>query len=470
MALLSILVPLYNEEEFVGELLRRVISVPLPDGLDREIVIVDDASTDASASIVEALVARHPDMIRLLRHPQNQGKGAAIRTALDAAQGEFCLIQDADLEYDPREYPRLLGPLLDGEADAVFGSRFLTSDRRRVLYYWHSIANGLLTTLCNMASDLNLTDMETCYKAFRSSLIQSIPLRSNRFGIEPEVTIKLAKRQAKVYEVPISYNGRTYEEGKKIGLKDAVQAVYVILRYWLSQDLYKDLDKEILDAFSVAPRFNRWMANTIRPYVGKRVLEIGAGMGNLTRQMIGGRDRYVATDIDFEHLERLRTRLAHRPALETAICDLSNSSHFTPFAESMDTVVCLNVLEHLKDDLLCLRNIHSTLAPGGRAIILVPCDQNLYGSLDKILGHFRRYSHEQLKGRMETAGFRVETVLSFNHISRPGWYVTGKLLGRSRISRGQLKIFDRLMWLWPRIDNLLPWGPTSIIGVGVREG
>lgn len=469
MALLSILVPLYNEEEFVGELLRRVICAPLPAGLDREIVVVDDASTDASVRIVEAMAERNPNLIRLLHHERNQGKGAAIRTALGAARGEFCLIQDADLEYDPREYSRLLGPLLDGEADAVFGSRFLTYDRRRVLYYWHSVANGMLTTLCNMAADLNLTDMETCYKAFRSSLIQSIPLRSNRFGIEPEVTIKLAKRQAKVYEVPISYNGRTYEEGKKIGFKDAVQAVGVILRYWLTSDLYKDLDKEILDAFSVAPRFNRWMANTIRPYVGKCVLEIGAGMGNLTRQMIGGRDRYVATDTDSEHLERLRTRLAHRPALETAICDLSNTAHFTAFRESMDTVVCLNVLEHLKDDLLCLRNIHSTLAAGGRAIILVPCDQGLYGTLDEILGHERRYSHDELRNRMEKAGFRVETILNFNHISRPGWYVTGKLLRRSRISRSQLKMFDRLMWLWPGIDGWLPWGPTSIIAVGVRE-
>jgi glycosyltransferase involved in cell wall biosynthesis len=469
MTLVSILVPLYNEEEFVGELLKRVIAAPLQDGLDREIIVVDDKSTDASVSIVEALSAQYPGMIRLLRHEHNQGKGAAIRTALNAVRGEYCLIQDADLEYDPREYPRLLGPLLDGEADAVYGSRFLSGERRRVLYYWHSVANGMLTTLCNMASDLNLTDMETCYKAFRSSLIKSIPLRSNRFGIEPEVTIKLAKRHAKVYEVPISYNGRTYDEGKKIGLKDAVQAVYIIFRYWLTSDLYKDHDKEILDAFSVAPRFNRWMAGTIRPYVGKRVLEIGAGMGNLTRQMIRGRERYVATDIDLEHLDRLRSRLSHRPVLETAVCDLSNSAHFTAFAGAMDTVVCLNVLEHLKDDKKCLRNIFSILAPQGRAVVLVPCDQGLYGKLDEILGHERRYTADELRARMEEAGFRVETVLNFNHISRPGWYVSGKLLRRSRISRLQLKIFDRLMWLWPRIDNWLPWGPTSIIGIGVRE-
>src|SRR5262249_7717453 len=151
--------------------------------------------------------------------------------------------------------------------------------RRRVLYFWHTVANKLLTTLCNIASDLNLTDMETGYKAFRTSLLKTVPIRSNRFGIEPELTIKLARRQVRFYEVPISYEGRTYEDGKKIGLRDAVQAVFVILGTWLTSDLYREPGAEILDAFSVAPRFNRWMADTVKPFVGTRVLEIGAGMG-----------------------------------------------------------------------------------------------------------------------------------------------------------------------------------------------
>ncbi len=187
-----------------------------------------------------------------------------------------------------------------------------------MLYFWHSLANGLLTGMCNVFSDLNLTDMETCYKAFRTSLLQSIPLRSQHFGFEPEITIKLAKRQARIYEIPISYSGRTYEEGKKIGLKDAFEAFWVILKTSLSNDIYVDKDKDILDAFASAPNFNRWMADTIQPYIGKRVLEIGAGMGNLTRLLLAGRKRYVATDIDREHLERLKNRLSQRPKLETA--------------------------------------------------------------------------------------------------------------------------------------------------------
>jgi glycosyltransferase involved in cell wall biosynthesis len=463
--LFSILVPLYNEEEFVNEILERVIAAPLPGTLSREVVVVDDGSTDDSASLVEEAIERWPGMIRLFRQENNQGKGSAIRRAVQEARGEFCIIQDADLEYDPNDYMRVLEPLVTGSADAVYGSRFSSRERRRVLYFWHSVANRVLTTMANIAADINLTDMETCYKAFRTSLLKSIPIRSKRFGFEPEITIKLAKRQARIYEVPISYEGRTYADGKKIGLRDAVEAVFVILRYWASSDLYADRGGEILDAFSVTPRFNRWMADTIRPYIGKRVLEIGAGMGNLTRQLARRRERYIASDIDNEHLRRLEKRLRHHVHLETHVCDLSRADDFLHFAGEMDTVICLNVLEHVEDDLGALRNIRSALATGGRAVVLVPEGQSIYGKLDEVLGHFRRYSKEQLTARMEEAGFEVETVLNFNRISRPAWFVSGRILRREAISRLQLRIFDRLVWLWRRIDGMIPWKPTSIIAI-----
>jgi SAM-dependent methyltransferase len=378
-------------------------------------------------------------------------------------------VQDADLEYDPHEYERILAPLLDGRADAVFGSRFMVSGERRVLYFWHSLANHLLTGMCNIFADLNLTDMETCYKAFRTPLLKSIPIRSERFGFEPEITIKLAKRQARIYETPISYNGRTYDEGKKIGLKDAFEAFWVILTSSLSGDIYVDKDKGILDAFSSAPNFNRWMADTIKPYIGKHVLEIGAGIGNLSRILMGGRKRYVATDLDAEHLERLRARLSTRPHLETAILDAARPEDGLPFRGQMDTVVCLNVVEHIEDDLGALRNIHAALVEGGRAIILVPEGQSIYCSLDEELGHFRRYSEDQLRGRMVEAGFKVEAMLRFNRISRPGWWFNGKILQRRTISRSQLKNFDRLVWLFRRIDAHLPWSPTSIIAIGRKS-
>jgi glycosyltransferase involved in cell wall biosynthesis len=466
---LSVLVPLYNEEEFVGALLEKVIAAPLPPDLDREIIVADDGSTDSSIEEVERVAEQYPGMIRLLKAGRNQGKGAALRRAIAAADGELCIIQDADLEYDPREYQRILAPLLDGRADVVYGSRFMVSAERRVLYFWHSLANQLLTGMCNIFADLNLTDMETCYKAFRTSLLKSIPLRSQRFGFEPEITIKLAKRQARIYEVPISYNGRTYQEGKKIGLKDALEAFYVILKYSLSRDIYVNKDKDILDAFSGALKFNRWMADTIQPYLGKRVLEIGAGIGNLTRILVSRRTKYVATDLDREHLERLRARLAGRPKLEVAVLDASRTEDYRPFRGQMDTVVCLNVLEHIEDDLGTLRNIHSALYEGGRAIILVPEGQSIYCSLDEELGHWRRYSEEQLRRRMEEAGFVVETVLRFNRISRPGWWLNGKILKRRTISRLQLENFDRMVPLFRRIDAHLPWSPASIIAVGRKH-
>jgi glycosyltransferase involved in cell wall biosynthesis len=464
----SILVPLFNEEQFIAEVLSRVMAAPLPEGFSPEILVVDDSSTDDSAVIAENIAAMSPGVVRVIRLARNRGKGNAIRTAIEHATGEFCIIQDSDLEYNPQDYPRLLGPLVDGVADVVYGSRFASTERRRVLYYWHSIANYLLTTLCNVFADVNLTDMETGYKAFRTSLLKSIPIRSERFGIEPELTIKLAKRQARFYEVPISYEGRTYEDGKKIGLKDAFQAVAVILKNWVTSDLYKDPGEEILDAFSVAPRFNRWMAETIRPYVGHRIMEIGAGMGNLTRQFVGQCDSYVATDVNVNHLARLCTRLQHQPRLVVATCDLSKRQDFQPFIEAADTVICLNVLEHMEDDLECARNMFSALQPGGRALILVPHGQSIYGRLDVVLGHYRRYSHEQLRAVLEGAGFSVERILDFNRVSRPGWFIKGKLLQQSRIARSQIKVFDRFVGLWQKIDKYLPWHPTSIIAVAVK--
>jgi len=465
---LSILIPLFNEEEYVGTLLERVLSAPLPEQVTREIVVVDDGSTDGSAGIVEEIAVAHPGVLRLIRHPRNRGKGAAIRTAIEQATGEFSLIQDADLEYDPREYGRLLAPLLEGKADAVYGSRFVISGERRVLYYWHSVANRILTAMCNIVSDLNLTDMETCYKAFRTSLLQSIPIRSDRFGLEPELTIKLAKRRVRIYETPIDYHGRTYDEGKKIGLKDAFEAVYVILRFAFTKDIYKDSGPHILDALAGARRFNRWMASTIEPYIGKRVLEAGAGIGNLTRILCPRRERYIAGDIEPEYLAQLRARFQHRPKMEVRHCDLSNPIDFEPLAGAVDSVVCLNVLEHVEDEMAGLRNIYTALEPGGRAIVLVPHDQAIYGSLDAALGHFRRYSRDELQRKMEQVGFRVERILDFNRMSRPAWYLNGRVLKRTTIGHFQLRIFDRLVWLWRRIDSRLPWPPTSIIAIAVK--
>ena len=467
--LLSVLIPLYNEENSIEECLSRVLGAPFPYGTDLEIVIVDDGSTDGSLQAATRVQARYPQTIRLLCHGRNRGKGAAIQTALEHASGEFCIVQDADLEYSPQDYPNLLAPLYAGEADAVFGSRYAARAERRVLPFWHSLANQLLTLCCNVLSNLNLTDMETCYKAFRTSLVKSIPLRSRRFGIEPELTIKLAQRRARIYETSISYHGRTYEDGKKIGIKDAFQAALVIFRYGLFRhDIHKESGTEILDILSGAPRFNRWMADTIRPFLGGKIMEIGAGIGNLSRLLNCSKNRYIASDIEVEHLAVLKAKAQQRRNLEVVHADLQQPEDFTAFKGSLDSVVCLNVLEHVQNDALGLANIFSVLRPGGRAIILVPEGMGIYGTLDEALGHCRRYSEEELLAKLENAGFQVDRVIRFNKITRPGWYVNGRLMKRRTFSRFQIFVFDHLVWLWRKIDPWLPWRPTSIIAVGVR--
>jgi glycosyltransferase involved in cell wall biosynthesis len=225
---LSVVIPVYNEERWIREVVRRVQAVPIP----KEIVIVEDCSKDNTHEILKELESNE---IRVFYQPYNQGKGAALRRGFQEATGDVILVQDADLEYDPAEYPRLIQPILDNRADVVYGSRFI-GETHRVLYFWHYLANLMLTLLSNMFTNLNLTDMETCYKVFRREVLQGITLKSDRFGFEPEVTAKIARKRPgkpswRIYEIPISYSGRTYEEGKKIGLKDAFNAFYCILRY-----------------------------------------------------------------------------------------------------------------------------------------------------------------------------------------------------------------------------------------------
>ncbi len=284
---LSILIPVYNERSVVEKSLSLVLAAPLPEDMERELVIVDDCSTDGTLAILQRMAAED-SRIRLFRHEVNQGKGAAVRSAIQNARGDFCLVQDADLEYDPAEYMKLLTPLLDGHADAVFGSRYMAGVQTRVLPFWHSMLNKGLTLLSNMFSNLNVTDMETCYKVFRTDLLKSIPVRSDRFGFEPEITMKCAKRKLRIYEVPISYHGRTYEEGKKIGWKDGVKALGVILYFWLVDDLYEpSYGRGTLNNLTGTPQYVSWVTRIVRPHLGDTVLEIGAGLGNFTGRLMG---------------------------------------------------------------------------------------------------------------------------------------------------------------------------------------
>lgn len=466
---LSVVMPVYNERYLVAESVRRVLALKSRLIKRLDLIIVDDASTDGTREILRSIAQRHPDRITYVEHSTNQGKGAAVRTGIAHAHGSVTVIQDADLEYDPQDLPRLIVPFLKGEADAVFGSRFASSAYRRALYYRHAVGNRLLTTISNVLTDLNLTDVETCYKAVRTELLRSIPIRSHDFRVEVELTFKLAKRGARIFEVPISYAGRTYDEGKKIGFRDAVRALGAMFHCWLVDDIYKpdEYGSNILVGMSRVPHFNRWMVDTIRPYIGARVLEIGAGIGNLTRGLLP-RDHYTASDVNPHYLRYLSNLSQGKPYVDVRRVDLAKSDDFASLAGRYDTVVCLNVLEHIADEASAVRNIYSALEPGGRAVILVPQDPGAYGTLDEVLGHERRYTRDRLHAALEAEGLQLETIFDFNRATKPGWWFNGRVLRRRYFSRVELKVVNLMTWLFRILEPALPWQGVSLIAIAKR--
>ena len=470
---LSVLVPVYNEEYLVAASLERLHLLEASPHLDRiEVIVVDDASTDGTARALEQFRAGRDPAGRIawtfLRHQQNAGKGRALQTALAHATCEVTVVHDADLEYHPRDLLRIVKVFVDEEADAVFGSRFAGGEIRRVLHYRHQLGNKLLTFLSNLVTNLNLTDMETCYKAVRTSLLKSIPLVSNDFRIEPELTIKLAKRSARVFEVPISYSGRTYAEGKKINWRDGFAALWAIVRFAASDAVYREDEygSQILARLARAPRFNAWMADTIRPYCGTQVLEIGSGVGNLTQKLIPRR-KYVVSDINPLYLDMLARLRIDRPYLSAKYTDVTDLASFP--AGEFDTVICLNVVEHVDDDAGALRNLRTVLRDGGRAIVLVPQGQWNFGTLDEVLGHKRRYDQAGLRGLAEGCGFEVHALLEFNRVGTIAWFLNGKILRRRTFGLFQVLLLNALTPLLRLLDGVLPLPPLSLIAVLERK-
>jgi SAM-dependent methyltransferase len=437
--------------------------------VDRELVIVDDCSKDGTWDILNEFAAAHSE-IRLYRHEVNRGKGAAVRTAIGHAQGDLCLIQDADLEYDPKEYPVLLKPLLEGRADAVFGSRYLAGESRRVLPYWHTQINQFLTFLSNFFSNLSVTDMETCYKVFRTDLLKSIPIRSDRFGFEPEITMKCAKRKLRIYEVPISYHGRTHEEGKKIGWRDGVQALGVILKFWLIDDLYNwPHNRVALVNLTRTPAYVSWVASLLRPWLGDSVIELGAGTGTFSGRLMGRRVRYLAAEHDPLLLHALANRFLRTPNVETRDIAPEDVAGLESLLGEFDSGLCLNVLEGLESPGLALRGLASAVKSGGRVVILAPQGPTLYGSIDRAMGQKRRFSRSSLAQMLEEHGFDIEHSRSLNKAAMPIWWLNSRVLGRTSLSKLSLKLFDKTLWFWRLLDFVLPWQGLSLLVVARRR-
>ncbi|MSQ23721.1 MAG: glycosyltransferase [Chloroflexi bacterium] len=436
----SVVIPCYNERHTIREVVRRVQATPY----DKEIIIVDDGSRDGTRDI---LAGFSDDGISVLLQDHNQGKGAALRRGFAAATGDIVLVQDADLEYDPSDYPQLLQPIEEGLADVVYGSRFL-SGPHRVHLFWHELANRMLTFLSNLTTGLNLTDMETGYKAFRRDVIQGIELESQRFGFEPEVTAKVAKAGYRIYEVPISYRGRDYEEGKKITWKDGIRALGQIAKYGFAPGQPPHRQVKVPTQPPLGRNYARWLWETIEPSVGGRVLELGSGNSGLT-VFLANREHLVATNWDPILLQALHERYRFWDDID--ILDLDPYQEpwqglpSTPF----DTVVACHILEY-GDPGPITRNALGVLKPGGSFVCIVDATPAPPSGPSEPPRH---HTITSLSATLTDAGLQVVSCRPFDWLGLKKRAALASALGTKRASKATF--LDSLVPLQAAIEGRL---------------
>lgn len=449
---LSIVIPVYNEINTILEILRKVKAVPI----DKEIIIVDDCSTDGTRDILKEIKG---DDIKVILNEENKGKGFSIRKGFEHVTGDIVIIQDADLEYYPDEYPIMIQKILEGKADVVYGDRFLGP--RRIFHFYHYLGNKILNFIANFLYDTNLSDLMTCYKAFRLDVIRRLNLRANGFGIEAEITAQIFKLKQRVYEVPISYDGRDYDEGKKITWKDFFRSVY-----WLVKCKFEsyDVGQDTLYRMRLMKNNNKWIYGQIKPYLGNNILEIGSGIGNLSKFLVPLNKNVVLTDIKENYLEILRRRFISNPKVKIIAHDILSTdlSDIAPFR--YDTVVCISVLEHIENDDKALENIYKILDDNGRLILIVPALKVFYGSLDKKLNHFRRYDKRELVKKLENKDFVIERIFYHNFFSAIGWYLNGRILKKKLMSKFQIVVLDKFIPFFAIIEKRvkIPFGLSLV--------
>ncbi len=450
--MLTVIVPVYNEVLYINTVMKSL----LEQEFISEIVVVDDGSTDGTRDVIESFES---DRVKKVFHSSNRGKGAAIQSGLEHATQPYTIIQDADLEYEPREIARLLEPLEQDHADAVFGTRFLGA--HRIFYFWHHVGNKLLTFLANLLYNTNMTDLMTCYKIMPTDIWEKLKLQSSGFEIESEIAAKVFKSKLRVYEIPITYRGRGYEEGKKTNWFVGVKTFFNLLKYrfWT-----RSVGEETLYRIARMRKFNWWLYQHMQPFIGTRVLEAGCGKGTFTR-FFHNVNEYLGIDVEECFITSLQETFKEFSHLNFKAIDLAAMSSELPRAQTFDTIVCMNVLEHIKDDTSLLSTFYDRLEPGGNLILLVPANPRLYSPLDEELGHYRRYALPDLTTYLKSTGFTLVESKHFNIFGMLGWWFNGTLLRRRLLPRRQLGFYDTLVPLFQKVEATLdlPYGLSLFI-------
>ena len=455
---LSIIIPVYNELNTVLELIKRVKN----ERHEKEIIIVDDGSTDGTTDLLRQI---KDENIKIIFHDKNRGKGYSVRTAIEQITGDIVIIQDADLEYYPDEYGILIERIVQKKADVVYGTRFLGV--HRVFYFYHFLGNLFLNLIVNFAINANLTDLMTGFKAFRADILKELVLKAERFGIEVEITTEVFKRRLRVYEVPISYEGREYEEGKKIRWPDFFDCIYWLIRSSLRA---VDAGSETLLRTRLMTNNNLWTYRKIEPFLGKKILEIGSGIGTVSKYLVFKGRNVTLSDINDKYIDYLNRRFIGNPRVNVIKIDAANFDAKS-YDDKFDTIIGINILEHIENDLDTLKRLRGGLIENGRLLLLVPAHKILFGILDANLKHYRRYSKSELIKKIENAGFIIEKIEYMNFLSAIGWFINFKMLKRGRMPIATILLIDKIINFVMLIEKHIkfPFG-LSLFAVARKKG